>query len=339
MAKPISVLLLATPQASASSLFGLYDTLMAAGRDWEYLVSGEPETAVFDIKLVGPGPEPFPCGNGVLISPDVTFDEAGACDLIIVPGLNLPAHQRLDPAEQSGLQWLHSRDLAESRIVSACTGAIYLAELGLLNGVEATTHWAFEPLFQKHYPEVRLRLDRGLCFADADRGVVTSGGTTGWQELALFLIAHYGGLQRAAKTAKIWLMADRGELQAPYASMIKISAHADTVIKAAQTWIAEHYMIENPVSEMTARSGLPATTFARRFRSATGKTAMDYVQALRIEEARQLLETTEEEVAAIGEAVGYGDTASFRRLFKRKTGLSPTEHRKLFGTTRFAHYL
>ena len=338
MPKPVSVLLMATPQASASSLFGLYDTLMAAGRDWEVLVTGEPAEPVFDVKLIGPTREPFACGSGLHIAPDLSFSDPVRADLIIVPGLNLSTRDRVTEAQHPGLKWLSTQKSEDTRIASACTGAVYLAEIGLLDGIEATTHWAFGDLFRRHYPGVRLRLDRGLCFADADQGVVTSGGTTGWQELALFLITNYGGAQRAARAAKVWLMADRGELQAPFASMIQFVPHDDTIIAAVQIWIGENYATENPVGGMTGISGLPATTFARRFRNATGKSPMEYVQALRIEEARQLLETTDSPVAEIGEDVGYADTASFRRLFKRRTGLSPAEHRRMFGASRFARY-
>ncbi|WP_172297175.1 GlxA family transcriptional regulator [Pseudoruegeria sp. HB172150] len=333
-----SVLIMAPPQASTSSLFGLQDTLMAAGRDWEALVTGEHETPVFDVKLVGPDREPYPCGRSVRIAPEVTFDGPPDCDLVVVPGLELSPWDRPVRADHPGLDWLASLDQARTRIVSACTGAIYLAETGLLDGVEATSHWAFEDVFRRHYPKVRLRLDRGLCFAEADRGPVTSGGTTGWQELALFLIAHYGGARRAARAAKIWLMADRGELQAPFTSMIRATPHEDAPIRAAQIWIADNYTAENPVRGMAARSGLPSTTFARRFRSATGRRPMDYVQAIRIEEARQLLETSPASVAEVGEQVGFEDAAYFRRLFKKRTGLTPAEHRRMFGATRFAHF-
>ncbi|RYH08817.1 GlxA family transcriptional regulator [Tropicimonas sp. IMCC6043] len=335
----VSILLVATPQASASSLFGLYDTLMAAGRDWETLVTGNPADPVFDVRLVGPSTEPFRCGSGLRIAPDIAFDDAEDCDVAVVPGLNLSHHDRPDPAEHPGLSWLARLPPGRTRVVSACTGAVYLAEVGLLDGVEATTHWAWEDLFRRCYPNVRLRTDRGLCFADAACGVVTSGGTTGWQELALFLIAQYGGAQRAARAAKVWLMADRGELQAPYSSMIRSTPHEDALIRETQSWIANHYAVENPVGEMAKRSGLPSTTFARRFRKATGKSPQDYVLAVRIEEARQLLETTSSPVSEIGEEVGYLDAPSFRRLFKRKTGLTPTEHRKMFGQTRFSRYI
>lgn len=216
MSKPVSIQIVTTPQASASSLFGLYDTLTAAGRDWEALVTGEPEAPVFDVKLIGPSIEPFPCGNGLRIVPDVTFEQASECDLIVVPGLNLSPRYRLDPVEHESLPWLKSRKDTSTRIVSACTGAVYLAEIGILDGVEATTHWAFGELFRKHYPEVRLRLDRGLCFSDASQGAVTSGGTTGWQELALFLITNYGDAERAGRTAKVnisvRMLSDKGAL-------------------------------------------------------------------------------------------------------------------------------
>lgn len=241
MAKPTSVMIVATPQVSASSLFGLYDTLMAAGRDWEVLVTGEPLAPVFDIKLVGPSSEPFACASGFRITPDVTFDESPVCDLVIVPAINLSPNERVNPSEHPALEWLRAQKNAGTRIVSACTGAIYLAEIGLLDGVEATTHWGFEDLFRRHYPAVKLRLDRGLCFSDAAHGVATSGGATGWQELALFLITNYGSAERAAKAAKVWLMADRGELQAPYSSMVKHIPHGDKIIEEAQVWIGEHY--------------------------------------------------------------------------------------------------
>lgn len=335
---PLSVQIVATPETSASSVFGLYDTLVAAGRDWEHLVSGEEPAPVFDVSLIGPDIEGFRCGSGVRIVPDQTFEQADDADIVVVPGLTLSPHDRLDPEQHPCLQWLAKRDLSKTRIVSACTGAVYLAEIGILDGIEATTHWAWEGLFRKFYPNVRLRTDRGLCFADASQGPVTSGGTTGWQELATFLIAHYGSAQRAARAAKVWLMANRGELQSPFTSMITTTPHADAAIAQSQEWIAVNYATDNPVAEMAERAGLPPTTFARRFRKATSKSPQDYVLALRIEEARQILETTEDSIAEIGEAVGYVDTPSFRRLFKRKTGLTPAEHRKMFGQSRFSKY-
>ena len=106
--------------------------------------------------------------------------------------------------------------------------------------------------------------------------------------------------------------------------------HTDAVIADCQAWIAEHYACENPVASMTARSGLKSRTFARRFRVATGNQPMDYVQAMRIEEAKQLLEANYANVEEIGHLVGYEDPTFFRRLFKRRVGMTPAAYRRKF---------
>jgi len=338
MHQPVKLHLLATPHVSASSLFGLYDALSAAGQAWEIFVTGEPVQPIFDVSIVGPTRDPFRCASGTLVAPDLGFEEAQGGDLVVVPGMNLSAIEPLGTSEQSSYDWLRVNHASGSRVVAACSGTIYLAETGLLDDQEATTHWAYGDLFRRYYPGVRLRLERSICYESAAQGVVTSGGTTAWQELALFLITNYGNVQHAVNTAKFWLMASRDELQAPYIPMIKTIPHVDSAVQAAQIWVAENYAATNPVKQMTLSSGLPATSFARRFRKATGYTPQDYVQTLRIEEAKQMLETDHSPIADIGVEVGYEDTQSFRRLFKRKTGLTPIEYRKMFGSQRFARY-
>ncbi len=338
MATPITIYLLATPYVSASSLFGLFDALSAAGKAWEEFVTGEPTAPIFDVKIVGQSREPFYCGSGTLVVPDLAFEEAQETGLVVVPGMSLSATEPLGQVERNCYDWIDLRHQNGSRIVAACTGVVYLAETGLLDGQEATTHWAFSDLFRRFYSSVIINVDRSICFEDADRGIVTSGGATAWQELALFLITNYGSTRHAVNAAKWWLIPDHGERQAPYVSIIRRVPHNDAIVKEIQTWIADHYAIENPVKAMSAHSGLPARTFARRFRKATGFTPQDYVQILRVEEAKQLLETGDQSVPVIGQEVGYEDAPSFRLLFKRKTGLAPAEYRRMFGTNRFARY-
>ncbi len=105
---------------------------------------------------------------------------------------------------------------------------------------------------------------------------------------------------------------------------------SDAVIGDCQSWIAENYHTTNPVQRMAEHSGLNPRTFARRFRAATGYQPIDYVQALRVEEAKQMLETSETGIDEIAGAVGYDDATSFRRLFKRKAGLTPAAYRRKF---------
>lgn len=334
-----SIQIVATPYASASTLFGLYDVLKSVGVAWEVCVSKEAPAPRFEVQLVAQSTDPFRCASGILVEPDVTLDDAPAADIAIMPGMNVPWQERLAQDEAPIFDWLVAREAAGTRITSACTGALYLAEAGLLDGREATTNWAYYDLFRRFFPKVRLRLDRSLCFDHPREGIVTSGGTSAWHELALFLITNYAGVEQATRAAKFWLMGAPKDMQKAFSAPAPAVPHGDAVVADAQAWAAEHYTANNPVQEMTRRSGLPPTTFARRFRAATGQSPQDYVLSMRVEEAKQILETTDNSVDAVGRAVGYEDPASFRRVFRRKSGLTPSEHRRTFGKRRFNQYL
>ena len=316
-----------------------YDTLSCAGRSWETVVTGETAKPVFDIKIVSYNSTPFKAGNGVDITPDCTLNEAADADLIVVPGMGLSALKPPEQLEQSSRLWLGQQHASGKRLVSACSGAVYLAASGLLDGIEATTHWGYGELFRSYYPNVQLSLDRNVCIQDDNDGIVTSGGSNAWQELALYLIARFGGTAQAKRTAKFWLMADLGYNQAPYMSVTANSNRDDEAIELAQTWLVNNYPSANPVSSMVEQSGLSESTFSRRFRKLNGISPMDYVQAVRVEEAKLRLEETDASIDQISQEVGYEDSASFRRLFKRKTSMTPAEYRKAFGDKRFVRYL
>ena len=116
--------------------------------------------------------------------------------------------------------------------------------------------------------------------------------------------------------------------QLPYASMIANAKHGDAVILRCQTWLAENYERPDIVTELVRHAGLPKRTFDRRFRAATGYSPLAYVQALRVEEAKHLLETGNTPIEAVAQEVGYEDLASFRRLFRRLAGMSPGDYRR-----------
>lgn len=332
---PIAIDLVALDATSASGLYGLHEVLSSVGIVWESLVSGQPAVPRFRVRIVALDSEPFASASGAPIRPDAGIDAATDADIVLIPAVRASPHERFAPLAPELEAWLGERRRSGVRLVSACTGALVLAEAGLLDGVEATTHWAFRDAFRRHYPKVRLKLEQTLCGTAADACIVTSGGATAWQQLALFLITQYCGREHALKTAKFWLLPDTGELQAPYAAMTGGASHEDSGIRACQRFIEAHFATPNPVDAMMERASLPATTFARRFKRATGYAPMEYVHGVRVEAAKQLLETTAQPVEQVGGRVGYRDTASFRRLFKRKTGLTPSEYRRLFGGLRF----
>jgi len=226
---------------------------------------------------------------------------------------------------------------AQSRITgavvcSACTGSLLLAEAGLLEGEIATTHWAARDIFRRCYPGVRLAPERILSLAgEADR-IVTSGGASSWEDLALYLVARFASNEEAIRIAKMFLFGERPEGQLLFAGARPARRHDDAVVARAQAWIVNNYACESPVAAMVAGSGLAERTFNRRFRAATGYSPIEYVQTLRIEEAKQMLETGGDPVERISFEVGYADPTYFRRLFRRRTGVTPARYRQRFSS-------
>ena len=336
--RPISIDLLVARSISPSSLYGLRDVMASVGVGWETFVTGEPPTPPFNVRIVSTETGTIARASGVEIRADLSLDQAEGADIVVVPGMSVSASEPLGDPYSTMCDWLRRVHRGGARVAAACSGALVLAEAGLLNDLEATTHWAYRDLFRLCYPRVRLRPEKNLCCSDARPDIVTSGGANAWQELALFLITQHAGIEQAVRAAKFWLLADQGGLQAPYMAMPLGIPHGDAAVRDCQVWLSEHYAIRTPVATMIERSSLAPTTFARRFRRATGYAPMDYVHTVRIEEAKQILETTDASVERIGEEVGYEDPASFRRLFKRKSGLTPAEYRRLFGRRRFERY-
>jgi transcriptional regulator GlxA family with amidase domain len=232
--------------------------------------------------------------------------------------------------------WLRRQHAQGALVCSVCTGSLILADSGLLDGEEATCHWAAADQIRSRYPTVRLRPERVLVPSGTGHRIVTSGGNASWTDLALYLVARFCGEDEARRTAKLFLFGDRSDGQLPFAARVRPRQHEDAAIAEAQVWIADNYVSANPVAEMTRISGLAPRTFKRRFHAATGYAPLDYVQSLRIEEAKQMLETADGPIDDVAVEVGYGEPAAFRRIFKRETGVSPSQYRQKFRSVAVA---
>jgi len=336
--QPIRVDILARSDTSPCTLFGLYEFLNSAGVGWEANVAGETGQALFDARIVAPAPEPFRCATGLLVTPDAAIADSAESAIALVPSLAVPAWTLPGEHDPRELDWLRDKHAQGGIVGSACTGTLVLAASGLLDGCEATSHWAYRNLFRLHYPRVDLRLDRNLCVSGPGNRIVTCGGATAWHELALHLVVRFWGIDHARRVARYWVLPERGVDQSPYSVLSPFIPHDDAVVRDCQFWAVDHYAEPNPVSIMARNSSLPRATFARRFRRATGYQPMEYVHAIRVDKAKEALERTEQSIEEIGHEVGYEDAVSFRRLFKRKTGLTPSEYRRKFGTRRFRRY-
>lgn len=328
----MSVCLVAVPEVAVGVLHGLYETLSFVGSGWEMLTGWPPGPRRFQPRIVAETRAPFRNPAGLQVVPELTFAEAQRADIVIVPDL---AFGREDdprgrwPAAAGWLRQMHARG---ALVCSVCTASVMLAEAGLLDGAEATCHWAAVDQMREHYPDVRLRPERVIVPAGAEHRVVTAGGAASWTDLVLYLVARFCGEEEARRTAKLFLFGDRSDGQLPFAARVRPRQHGDAAVAVTQIWIAENYACANPVSEMTSMSGLTPRTFKRRFLAATGYAPIDYVQSLRIEEAKQMLETTDTPIDGIAVEVGYSEPAAFRRIFKRATGIAPSQYRKRFRT-------
>jgi transcriptional regulator GlxA family with amidase domain len=197
-------------------------------------------------------------------------------------------------------------------------------------------HWGYAEAFAKVFPRVPLQPERVLVVAGEREQLITSGASMTWHDLVLYLIARHVGATAAQTVARFFALQWHHDGLAPYIVFQGRKDHGDAAVAAAQSWLSTHFSVASPVEEMVKRSGLAERTFKRRFTEATGLAPIDYVQRLRIEDAKRRLERTEVPADEISWQVGYEDPAFFRRLFRRITGLTPGAYRKRFQVPAFA---
>lgn len=328
--QPVQVSLVTTPECTPTALYGLFEVLSSTGSAWPALTGkGEPRE-LFEVKLVSADGEPFTAVMGTPFFPHASMADMETSDVVIVTDLALAPDADPRTMWKEEHDWIHRQYERGAMVCSVCTGAILLAGTGLLDGKEVTTHWGAVDSLRHFFPALHLREEQIIIPAGDEGRIVTCGGSSSWEDLALHLIGHFYGREEAVRTAKIFLFGDRSEGQLPYAAMRRAATHEDAAIAECQSWVGMHYADPMPVARMVEHSGLTERTFKRRFKRATGFAPLDYVQALRIEEAKQILETTDDPVDMIAPQVGYEDPTSFRRLFKRFTGVTPNRYRQRF---------
>jgi len=322
-----SVCILALPECSAAVLYGFFEVLSTFAEAWSALMTGDKVSAGFDVRIVSPEAGMFRCAGGAPVMPDAAIADVARVDVVIVTDLHLDPGVDHRGRWPEAVDWLHRMHDAEALICSVCSGSVLLAGAGFLDGRPATTHWAYIDHFRAYFPQVDLQPNRILLPAGPGDRILTTGGMAAWEDLALYLIARFHGEAAAVKAARLFLFGDHSEGQLLYAARQVPRRVEDAAIARTQAWVAEHYTAPDCLDSMAAVSGLGERTFKRRFTRATGLSPLEYVQTLRVEEAKHLLETTGEPVDEIVAGVGYDDPASFRRLFKRLAGVTPGRYR------------
>jgi transcriptional regulator GlxA family with amidase domain len=333
--KPRHVSLVAIPDAVASTLFGIFDVMNALALRHMPGALGHAR-APFHAQIVGEAVGPLELASGVPIQVQRSIETIGESDIVIVPSILLQADEWTKGRYPRLVEWLRLMYERGAVICSACSGIFLLGETGLYDGKDATVHFGYARQFSAAYPAVAIHPERVLVISGLREELVSSGASTTWHDLVLYLIARYAGSTTAQEVARLFALQWHQDGLTPYIIFEGKSDHGDAEIQTAQQWLSRNFSIANPVEEMIKRSRLAERTFKRRFVSATGLTPITYIQRLRIEDAKRRLERTDASVDQISWQVGYEDPAFFRRLFKRTTGLAPGAYRKRFRIPEFA---
>jgi len=331
---PRHVSLVALPEGSVSTLFGIFDVMNAFSLTG--LAPDVPARPPFQVDIVGEVAGPLKLASGVPIDVQRSVHGVEATDIVIVPSLVLAPEGWRKGRYPRLVEWLEGMYDRGAVLCSACSGIFLLAETGLFDGKDATVHFGYARAFSAAYPAVPIHPERVLTISGTREELVSSGASTTWHDLALYLIARYAGATAAQTVARMFALQWHQDGLTPYIVFEGRIDHGDAEIQSAQQWLSNHFSVANPVDQMIRRSKLAERTFKRRFVGATGLTPLTYVQRLRIEDAKRRLERTDASVDEISWRVGYEDAAFFRRLFKRTTGLAPGAYRKRFRIPEFA---
>ncbi|WP_374776754.1 GlxA family transcriptional regulator [Streptomyces sp. NBC_01310] len=285
-----------------------------------------PGLAGYTIRTVSPGGAPVRTDSGLTLVPDGDLEGArpGAGTTLLVPGGRFTAD-----FEPRLTDWLRAYGGDAERLVSVCTGGLLLAEAGLLDGRRATTHWYACAQMARDYPAVAVEPDPIYV---RDGPVSTSAGVTAGIDLALALVEEDHGRDVALTIARhLVVFLRRPGNQAQFSAQLAAQTARREPLRDVQQWITEHPGADLGVEALAARARLSPRHFSRAFQAETGVTPGRYVERVRVEHARRLLEEGGEGVAEISRACGYGTPEALRRAFLKTLGQSPTEYRRRFG--------
>lgn len=319
------VTILGFDYAFSSAITGISDLLSTAGVTWNY-IHGQALEKKFAVEIATFDGRPVRCANGIEIRAHKAIHEIDNTDLLLIPTIAGDIGQTLQ-LNQALLPWIVEQHQKGADIASNCTGAFLLADSGLLDDKKATTHWGFIDDFQQRYPKVKLQAEQLIT---ADGSIFCSGGGMAWLDMALFLIERYCGHDVAMATSKAYVIDMGRGNQAAYSSIPGKRYHQDQDILSLQAWLDEYYSQNITIALLARQSGMTERTLKRRFKDATGDSPISYLQHLRIEAAKKILESGRDSVETITHKVGYEDVSSFIRLFKKHTRLSPSAYRARF---------
>jgi transcriptional regulator GlxA family with amidase domain len=223
--------------------------------------------------------------------------------------------------------WLIQQWSQGAWLCANCTGTFLLAETGLLDQRTATTTWWLEEHFRRSYPSVDLQMRPAVT--ESER-LVCGGAHATFLLQAVRVLKHFTGPAIAQQCARSMLIDLTQTTQTPLQPLIGEQSHNDALVHKAQRWLQDHMTDCVRISDLARQLAVSERTLIRRFNAAQGHSPLTYLQHLRIDTARALLEVGDLSVERIAVYVGYTDTSSFTRLFRARMGLTPGTYRARF---------
>ncbi len=324
-AKPYEVIILGFDGVLGSVLSGALDLFSFTGVSWQRFLDLEVQPR-FRVQIASLGGVDIRASNRLIIQAHCDISEVASCDLLLIPTIG----DSIDKVLRQNaplLPHLHRLAATQADIASNCSGAFLLAAAGLLDGKIATTHWGYADKFKADYPQVNLQENQ---FVTQSGNIFCAAGGSAFYDLALLLIERYCGREVSTQVAKTQIIDSKRGSQNSYTNVTLHKPHSDTLIKQVQEFIENNFERPLQVSELAAMINVTPRTLNRRFQSCVAMRPIEYIQAVRIEQAKRLLESGEVTIKSLAYQVGYSDISSFTRLFKRATELTPKEYRDKF---------
>jgi transcriptional regulator GlxA family with amidase domain len=281
---------------------------------------------LFDVDIVTENGQPVNRFSKLPIQAQRSFKTKSEFDLIYIPGFIGDLDSILFKHKKS-IDWLKGQFQKGATLAAACNGNFLLAETGALDKRKATTHWSLINTFKQRYKKITVEPEKILI----DNGpVLSAAGVTAYLNLAIFLVERYGSKDLALATAKVFLVDSGRKIQTPYQMFHVSKNHGDDEVVQVQEWLEVNYNKTVTLEKMTDLCNLTKKTLTRRFKKVTGDSPMSYLQKLRVENAKRLLESKKVAFNEITWRVGYNDISAFHKVFKSETGLTPIEYRSKF---------
>ena len=312
----------------ASCAAGFADVLQVANVHLRHQQGAGAGSRAFACAFVSPDGGPVATSNGVRIETQPYGRRR--FDVITIPAIHYPGFKpfvRFLDRQRKTYDWLRGQWKAGAWIGANCTGTFMLAQSALLDGRAATTTWWLNQQFRSRYPRVDLHFRSVLT--EVDR-LICAGATATYSLQAVRIVDQFMGPTIASQCAKSMLIDVSHTGQVPYLPLLTETKHADSVVERAQHWLQKHMASDITISDLARAIAVSERTMARRFVAAIGQTPLAYLQAVRLQAARAMLETGDMTVQSIAAQVGYSDASSFSRLFRQGVGLSPGSYRRRF---------